>query len=322
MMRPMPEWLKNLTASFGFVSAAISAPYEVHKVEQAPIYLPDKVVHDHGRTYQISPSVWSEETLSFSAGMPQKIRARKGDTIKTISERYAVPTRTIIEVNQLSAPFSLKEGQLLTLYGPRIHIVRTGEDVYQIAAKHNVGLSAVARQNKMRAPFKVLPGQALILPASPVKLSGPRAVPSEPTDRSHKMLEANLKQLSRNRNLTFKRPLRGVILSGFGPKERGLYNDGINIRGRLGDTVRAAESGVVVYSGHGVKSYGNLILIKHKDGWITAYAHLSQFKTKKGDLVKVGQAIAAVGRTGYVQEPQLHFEIRHNGKPVNPIDFF
>ena len=328
MMQPMPRWLKSLTASFCVTWGLYGAPYEIHSVSSGSIHLPAKVVYDGGRTYKISPSVWSEETLSFSEGMPQKITVQKGDTVKTIAERYAVPTRTIIQVNGLSSPFSLKAGQTLTLYGPRIHIVRQGEDVYQIASKHNVGLSAVARTNKMKAPFRLKPGQQLILPASPVKISKkPRVHSRERTVfrksgmQEKKSLLQRLKQLSRYRKLRFKRPLKGRLLSGFGPKSKGLYNDGMNIAGRPGAVIRASESGVIVYTGNAVKSYGNLILMKHKEGWITAYGHLSVFKVKKGDKISSGQVIGIIGDTGYVKSLQLHFEIRHKGKPVNPIDF-
>jgi murein DD-endopeptidase MepM/ murein hydrolase activator NlpD len=115
--------------------------------------------------------------------------------------------------------------------------------------------------------------------------------------------------------------VKGPILSEFGSKPGGLYNDGINIASEQGTPVRAAENGVVVYAGNELKGYGNLILVRHADGWLTAYAHLDRMDVDRGKQVSKGQAIGTVGRTGNVQTPQLHFGIRRNEKAIDPRDY-
>lgn len=117
----------------------------------------------------------------------------------------------------------------------------------------------------------------------------------------------------------FQWPLQGKVVSRFGAKIGGQQNDGINIAGEPGAKVVAADNGVVAYSGNELKGFGNLLLIRHSNGWITAYAHNQKLLVKKGDKVKRGQPIATVGATGNVESPQLHFEIRRGSDPVDPL---
>jgi murein DD-endopeptidase MepM/ murein hydrolase activator NlpD len=116
-------------------------------------------------------------------------------------------------------------------------------------------------------------------------------------------------------------PLRGEIVSDFGGKPGGLQNDGINIGAPRGTPIRAADAGTVVYAGNELRGFGNLLLIRHKDGWVTAYAHAEELLVKRGDQVRRGQAIARVGSTGNVTTPQLHFEVRKGSRPLNPRDY-
>lgn len=114
-------------------------------------------------------------------------------------------------------------------------------------------------------------------------------------------------------------PLKGKVISGFGSAGKGLHNDGINIAAQAGAQVKAADSGVVAYAGNELKGFGNLLLIKHADGWITAYAHNDKLLVQRGDEVRQGQVISTVGRTGNVDAPQLHFEIRKGTQSVDPM---
>ena len=113
-------------------------------------------------------------------------------------------------------------------------------------------------------------------------------------------------------------PVNGTVVSGFGNLGSGRKNDGINIKAALGTAVKAADSGTVAYAGNELKGFGNLILIKHSDGWITAYAHCDRLFVKKGQKVARGEKIATVGSSGSVTTPQLHFEVRAGKKAVNP----
>jgi murein DD-endopeptidase MepM/ murein hydrolase activator NlpD len=100
-----------------------------------------------------------------------------------------------------------------------------------------------------------------------------------------------------------------------------LFNDGINISAKQGTAVKAAENGVVAYAGNEVKGMGNLIIIQHSGGWMTVYAHMDSMNVKRGTRVNVGQKIGAVGKTGKVDSPQLHFEIRKGTKAYNPNNY-
>ncbi|BBK43759.1 hypothetical protein STVA_37790 [Allostella vacuolata] len=115
-------------------------------------------------------------------------------------------------------------------------------------------------------------------------------------------------------------PVRGQVVTRFGPAGRGLHNDGINIAAPRGTTVVAAEAGIVAYAGNELRGFGNLLLIKHADGWITAYAHNESLLVKRGDRIRRGQPVARVGQTGNVGEPQLHFELRRGTRAVDPTE--
>ena len=120
---------------------------------------------------------------------------------------------------------------------------------------------------------------------------------------------------------SFRWPVRGRIIQGFGPKASGGQNDGINVSVPEGTPIKAAEDGVVAYAGNELKTYGNLVLVRHSNGYVTAYAHASEIMVKRDDPVKRGQIIAKAGQTGSVTAPQLHFEIRKGSTPVDPAPF-
>jgi murein DD-endopeptidase MepM/ murein hydrolase activator NlpD len=113
-------------------------------------------------------------------------------------------------------------------------------------------------------------------------------------------------------------PVQGKVISNYGAKEGGMHNDGINIAVPAGTPVRAAQNGVVAYAGNELKGYGNLLLVRHSNGWMTAYAHNSKLMVKRGDTVTRGQTISLAGSTGSVSSPQVHFELRKGAKAVDP----
>jgi murein DD-endopeptidase MepM/ murein hydrolase activator NlpD len=120
---------------------------------------------------------------------------------------------------------------------------------------------------------------------------------------------------------SFRWPVRGRVIQGFGPKHGGGQNDGINVAVPQGTPIKAAEDGVVAYAGSELKGYGNLVLVRHSNGFVTAYAHASELNVKKGDTIKRGQVIGKAGQTGNVASPQLHFEVRKGATPVDPTQY-
>jgi murein DD-endopeptidase MepM/ murein hydrolase activator NlpD len=115
--------------------------------------------------------------------------------------------------------------------------------------------------------------------------------------------------------------VRGRIISGFGAKANGEKNDGINLAVPEGTSVKAVEAGTVIYAGNELANYGNLVLVRHADGWVSAYAHNKDILVKRGDKVRRGQTLAHAGMSGSVSSPQVHFELRKGAKPVNPLDY-
>jgi murein DD-endopeptidase MepM/ murein hydrolase activator NlpD len=142
---------------------------------------------------------------------------------------------------------------------------------------------------------------------------------SQPSEAEHiSPSQSQSLQPSTSTNPTFGWPVRGTIISAFGPKGQGLDNDGINISAPKGSPVKAAEGGMIAYAGSEMKGFGNLVLIKHEGGWVTAYAHLERLVVAKDNIVAKGDMIGTVGTSGGVSSPQLHFETRQDGRPVDP----
>ncbi len=140
-----------------------------------------------------------------------------------------------------------------------------------------------------------------------------KSVPAKPQRTVQKMVARSSSK--------FSWPVRGKILSGYGSKSNGLFNDGINIKAARGTNVVAAENGFVAYAGNEVKGMGNLIIVQHADGWMTVYAHMDSMSVRRGHSVSVGQKIGTVGTSGKVDQPQLHFEIRKGTRAYNPVNY-
>ena len=115
--------------------------------------------------------------------------------------------------------------------------------------------------------------------------------------------------------------MRGRIIAGFGPKPNGQQNDGIDVAVPENTPIKAAEDGVVAYAGNELKGYGNLVLVKHPNGYVTAYAHAKELLVKRGDQIKRGEVIGKSGQSGNAEAPELHFEVRKGSAPVDPMQF-
>ncbi len=267
----------------------------------------------------------------FSSFGTSDIVVKKGDTLYSLSKRHNVPLGDLITTNRLSPPYTLSIGQKLKRPETgAFYTVRKGDTLYSIARAHGQTVTEVAKTNHIKAPYTLSVGQKLQVAKS---LSGPIKTPAYQKTTSHqkgmkktppktttakKTTKTVYKTPVKAPKKIFSWPVKGAILSDFGPKTGGGHNDGINIAAPKGTVVKAAESGTVAYADNQLKGYGNLILLHHNDGWITAYAHLDTMTVKKGQKVKKGQSIGTVGSTGTIKKPQLHFETRYKTKVVNP----
>ena len=259
------------------------------------------------------------------------ITVQRGDTLYSISRRYGVPLKDLINANNLHAPYTLHVGQVLSLPAKQYHTVQRGDTLYSISRQYNVDITSLSRVNNLQTPYSLNVGDRLVLPASVGNV--PAASYSTAQSSASSASSATVKTAytpaksapvtdsyvaPKARKTKFDWPVKGTIISGYGNLGSGRKNDGINIKAALGTNVKAADSGTVAYAGNELKGFGNLILIKHPDGWITAYAHNDRLFVKKGQKVSRGEKIATVGSTGSVTTPQLHFEVRSGKKAVNP----
>lgn len=249
-----------------------------------------------------------------------KHRIVKGDTLFGLSRRYGFPVRDFVTVNRLAAPYTLHVNDRLILPRPKRHIVQRGDTGYSISRSYGVSVSDLMRINNIKPPYRLSVGQSLALPGGARKNQSRRAdvLPSksEPKAVSGKVLRPPPRTSSR-----FSWPLRGRVLSRFGPKAGGIHNDGINIAADRGASIKAAEAGVVVYASNILEGYGNMILVRHEGGWITAYAHAETLLVKEGDQITRGKKIATVGSSGGLPNSQLHFEIRRGRQAVDPLRY-
>jgi murein DD-endopeptidase MepM/ murein hydrolase activator NlpD len=261
---------------------------------------------------------------------------REGDTLWNISQRYRLPVREIMDLNGLEPPYALAKGRRLKLPAPLDYRVRGGDTLYSVAHMFGVAASRLVRMNGIDAPYAISPGRNLRIPA----IEGQDThTPSFPRKRESMIATVKMDPrlrggddrgglrvrtettLASSKRPDFVWPVRGKVVSTYGAKEGGLYNDGINIAAPKGTPVAAAADGVVAYVGNDLESYGNLVLVRHGGGAMTAYAHLASVNIKKGMTVRKGQAIGSVGSTGAVSAAQLHFEIRQGAKTYDPRQY-
>ena len=224
--------------------------------------------------------------------------------------------------------------------GSRVHVVNAGDTLYSLGRHYGVSHADIARANGIgdAAGLDIgqrlsIPGSGAVAAANPTPFTPPPpahvqssvepAAAPEPTQKIAAVTP--VPQVEEKRSLggspQFRWPVRGRVISAYGAKAGGQHNDGINLAVPEGTEVKAAEDGVVAYAGNELKGYGNLVLLRHADGWMTAYAHNSQLLVKRGDSVKRGQNVARAGQTGGVSSPQVHFEIRKGSTPVDPTQY-
>jgi murein DD-endopeptidase MepM/ murein hydrolase activator NlpD len=228
------------------------------------------------------------------------------------------------------------------------YTVKRGDSLYALARQHNIKLADLQRYNGITNVRRVKPGMVLKLPAgsvptaatepsySPPPVARSGEAPAQPKILNGAGEEERVAKLappgvasdagaggsgSVAGSTKLRWPVAGKVIGPFGPRPDGTHNDGLNLAAPMGTDVHAAESGIVAYAGDELKGYGNLVLLRHDNGWVTAYAHADELLVKRNDRVKRGQVIAKAGRTGQVDQPQVHFELRQGQKPVDPTPY-
>ncbi len=206
-----------------------------------------------------------------------------------------------------------------SLKGPGWYQVKPTDTLYSVAWRYGLDFQQLAKWNGLSEPYHIVPGQQLTL-LEPDNIPSNAAPPAKKMDKSLSKPGVIVKPLtpSYNRAIRWRWPTRGKIINRFSRTKLGRH--GIDIAGKIGQPVRAVADGKVVYSGTGLSGYGNLIIIKHNNIYLSAYAYNSKRRVKEGKQVKGGEQIADMG-VGKENQPMLHFQIRKNGKPVDPLNY-
>ncbi|MEM0927923.1 MAG: LysM peptidoglycan-binding domain-containing M23 family metallopeptidase [Pseudomonadota bacterium] len=283
-----------------------------------------ETVYAIGRIYSVSPAaIIAKNQLSapYALTIGQGIIIPMGGTSQVAAEQARFG-----EIAAPAVPTPRTTPQPAGNYGASsTHLVQPGDTLYSLSRRYGVSVQDIAAVNNMMTPYTLSVGQRVAIPGG-TDLGGGFASPTTTTTEQRtleaKMIEetvlpptpADVDARSR-----FAWPLRGSVMTEFGDQIDGVRSDGINIAAPMGSPVRATADGEVVYRGSELDGYGNLLLIRHDGGWVSAYAHTDAILVRKGDFVRQGQVVAKVGRTGSVSSPQLHFQLRKNLQPQDPV---
>lgn len=291
----------------------------------------------------LPPPAWVTRPVSPDA---QSIRAssyivQPGDTLRAIADRTGSGSEAIARANGLSPPFTVHTGERLSIPAGRYHLVRAGQTGIAIARAYGVDWSRIIAANDLAAPYILRVGMRILIPGGPVTAAERAATfrldiddiltggepalsvnqrPARATTTPSRPLPSTeaLAEPARLRG-AFAWPVRGNVVTRFGPGDSGEKFNGINIATPLDTPILASADGVVAYAGSEVANLGGLVILKHGDGWTTVYGHASQLLVQRGQAVKKGQTIAMSGDSGLADRPELHFEIRKGRTPVDPL---
>lgn len=256
---------------------------------------------------------------------------QRGETAYRIAKKYGIKLDVLATANALDANYSLRLGQQLTIPGTVVtpQIIAPSETTATVSWGATMPpIPGKRPPAPNHAPLRLTedpnitnpePLAALGTPrVTQVRVSGARALNPLPAVKQDEtvLLPERVSKVDASK---FNWPVRGRLLSTFGPKEGGLVNDGINIAARAGDRVSVSKPGVVIFASNELENYGNLVLVKHDSKWVTAYSHLDSLIVGVGQKLEAGEALGRVGTSGNVARPQLHFEVRRDGKPVDPL---
>ncbi len=308
------------------VSSQDIAPVEV---AQAPLSAPASETQEEQRSYAYIPP--SQASDIASADLPASLPAATPAEAPT-SQHAALQLQPLPEPQEPKAQpqpvmqVVQQSAQAERMDSGKTHTLQAGETLYRVSRTYAVPLDELIALNHITDINSLKTGTTLRLPATSLTDAEP-AVPvmqaAAPAIEPVQIASADASKLSLPKAALQKRPfiwpVEGDVISRFGPKSGGLYNDGMNISARLGDPVRAISAGDVIYSGNELKGYGNLVILKHPDGYLSAYAHMQNIGVEKGAKVLQGDIIGQVGQSGHVDKPQLHFGLRKGKKPVDPM---
>ncbi|MBY0564664.1 MAG: peptidoglycan DD-metalloendopeptidase family protein [Hyphomonadaceae bacterium] len=236
--------------------------------------------------------------------LPRTHRVAEGESLHDIATRYQIPLLALIAHNGLEPPYALIPGRAVQLPRPRIHTVTRGETMATIADRYSMDRRSLLLFNRLPDSHQPRRGDRIALPATAGSASAALAPASEAPPRP-------------TRSGRFRMPVEGGVISRFGAQPGGERRDGIEISGRVGETVRAAADGEVVYAGDDLPAYGALVLIRHADNYVTAYGYNQRLLVRVGERVRAGGAIAELGPRSD-GGARLLFQVRQGASAVDP----
>ena len=254
----------------------------------------------------------------FQIPLNGMILVNKDDTIYGIANKYKVVPKDIIDDNNLVEPYNLKVNQILFLRNKNLYVIRFGDNLEKISLKFAVNKSDIIRINKLSKPYQLKVGNKILIPQtkdfSVVDLIIDQKIYKSEPKISIKNRIINAKLLN---SPNFIWPSKGQIIKNFGVFGKGQHYDGVDIKASNNSPIYSIYEGTVAFTGSEIKKFGNLILIKHKNGWLSAYSNVGKFNVKQGSSIKKGELIAYSSN----DLDYYHFQLRHNRNPVNPIEF-
>ena len=254
----------------------------------------------------------------FQIPLNGMVLVNKNETIYSIANKYKVIPKDIISDNNLIEPYNLKENQILFLRNKNLYIIRSGDTLEKISFKFAVKKSAIISLNKLSKPYQLKVGNKILIPQtkdfSVVDLIIDQKIYKSEPKVSKNNRKINAKALNSPK---FIWPSKGQIVKNFGVFGKGQHYDGVDIKASNNSPIYSIYDGTVAFTGSEIKKFGNLILIKHKNGWLSAYSNVGRFNVKQGSIIKKGELIAySSNNINY-----YHFQLRHNRNPVNPVEF-
>ncbi len=317
-------------------SQPLPAPRQVAAPAYAPAPAPTIAPKPAATASAASQAVTSSGPGGWTTQGGTAVTIGEGENLNTVANRYGVPTSAILSSNSLRSAAQAGPGQRVIIPVYNASGVQTAsaqptatpskgrtETASLAQARPADTAKQPARPGQVLAkaePMKSLPEPQKLAKAEVQPIPQPRiAAPAAPAKQESASVKdpEQTASLPSGNSADFRWPARGRVISGFGS----AGNEGINIAVPEGTPVKAAETGTVAYAGSEVKGYGNLVLIRHDNGLVSAYAHNGEITVKRGDKIKRGQVVAKSGQSGNVTSPQLHFEIRKGSTPVDPVPF-
>lgn len=286
-----------------------------------------------------------------------KFVIQNGDSLGTVARLCGTTVPELAQANNMTQPYRLQIGQVITV--PTTALSNSLTEKTSIVTSFSEGYRDSYHSSRKEAVSAIPAGKPLpelpayrpaqneiavsqlpdisthsglpaslpnALPAKSAPVESTPAVTTTPAPQAETpplaitaVPEKKSEPVKEKESDSFAWPVQGEVVTKFGDKKDGVENDGISIAASAGDSVKASRTGTVVYTGNALKGYGNMVILRHEGGWLTAYSHLKQANVKIGQAVKQGEVIGTVGTTGYVSKPQLHFVIRQGKQAVDPL---